>query len=64
LLAGHSLEPTGHDGRRLDGMPRDPFGGHDEPVTIEDDPAGGLRELLDNEVGEGDPETVAPVLDE
>jgi hypothetical protein len=45
-------------------MPRDPFGGHDEPVTIEDDPAGGLRELLDNEVGEGDPETVAPVLDE
>jgi hypothetical protein len=45
-------------------MPRDPFRGHAEPVTIEDDPEGVLQELLANEVGEGDPETVAPVLDE
>jgi hypothetical protein len=45
-------------------MPRDPFRGQDEPVTIEDDPAAALKELLDNQVGEGDPETVGPVLDE
>lgn len=47
----------------LTGMPRDPFG-HDEPVTVEDDPEGGLKGLLANEVGEGDPDTVEPVLDE
>jgi hypothetical protein len=45
-------------------MPRDLFGGHDEPVTIEDDPAAALKELLDNQVGEGDPESVEPLLDE
>jgi hypothetical protein len=44
-------------------MPRDAFG-HDEPVTIEEDPEGALKELLGHEVGEGDPDTVAPVLDE
>ena len=45
------------------GMPRDAFG-HDEPVAVEDDPEGGLKELLANEVGDGDPDTVEPVLDE
>ncbi len=45
-------------------MPRDAFRGDDEPLDIDDDPAGALKELLDNQVGEGDPEAVEPVLDE
>jgi hypothetical protein len=40
------------------------FPGHDEPVTIEGEPDDALRLLLTQEVGEGEPETVEPVLDE
>jgi hypothetical protein len=45
-------------------MPREVFPGHDEPVNIEGEPEDALKLLLTQEVGEGDPETVEPVLDE
>jgi hypothetical protein len=45
-------------------MTRHAFRGDEDPVDLDDDLAGALKELLENEVGEGDSETVEPVLDE
>jgi hypothetical protein len=45
-------------------MPPDVFPGRDEPVAIGDDPEEALKLLLTQEVGEGDPEAVEPILDQ
>ena len=44
--------------------PRDAFPGYDEPVNIEGEPEDVLKVLLGDEVGEGDTDTIEPVMDE
>ena len=44
--------------------PRDAFPGYVEPDNIEGEPEDVLKGLLGDEVGEGDTETVEPVLDD
>jgi hypothetical protein len=45
-------------------MPRDPFSGDDELLNIEGESEDGVKVLLGDEVGEGDPDVVEPMLDE
>lgn len=45
-------------------MPRDPFSGDDELLNVEGEPAEALNVLVGDEVGEGDPDVVEPMLDE
>jgi hypothetical protein len=45
-------------------MPRDPFSGDDDLLNIEGEPDEALKVLLGDEVGEGDPDVVEPMLDE
>jgi hypothetical protein len=50
-------------GYKFTPMPRDMFPGSDEPVDNDSEPDAVLEVLLGNEVGEGDPDRVEPVLD-
>jgi hypothetical protein len=45
-------------------VPRDPFSGDDELLNIEGEPDEALKVLLGDEVGEGDPDVIEPVMDE
>jgi hypothetical protein len=45
-------------------MSRDPFSGEDDLLNIEGEPDEALKALLGDEVGEGDPDVVEPMLDE
>ncbi len=45
-------------------MPREAFSGDDELLNIEGEPEEALKVLLGDEVGEGDPDVVEPMLDE
>jgi hypothetical protein len=45
-------------------VPRDAFPGYDDPVNIDADPEEALTTLLADEVGQGDSDTIEPVLDE
>jgi hypothetical protein len=45
-------------------MPRDAFSGDDELLNVEGEPDEALKVLLGDEVGEGDPDVIEPVMDE
>ncbi len=45
-------------------MPGERFSGDDELLNIEGEPDEALNVLLGDEVGEGDPDVVEPMLDE
>jgi hypothetical protein len=45
-----------------DGIPGSP--GPDQPVNLEGDPEDVVHTLVAEEVGEGDPEAIEPVLDQ